>query len=1253
MADLANLGFRFVIEGGEQSENLLEQLPGKAAAAEASVDNLAKATKNNSSAMMDMVRNIERAVTEMRDLQVGMAEGAMAAINEARALEQVSNAAKGAAQAQAGLNAAGGSAKMVWADQSAHVTAYRKHLKNLDDEARKIPATNKMVQTSVLNLGRQFADVGVTAAMGMSPFMILVQQGPQIADALGMLKAEGVGISQAFKMTLGPLGGVVGLLGPIAIAAGAAAAGLGLFAMAVNENRQSSDELIASLNLTEEQLKRVEGMTITFGDTMVATWQVISEAIMDSPIGDAIDDLRKKCLEWLREFSDNSVREMANIVGAVSGGLKLIVEVWNKFPQLMAEIGAAAANGFLAAIEGMINKAAQALNAFMANMHNAMRSGAFGPVAQLAGFAVGKTPQFGQVRLGRVQTAAAGTARGIATDVEREFLKKRDGFINDLGQLTRDVAARTASNFLDEVKEKAGDPKKQPKGRSGRSGGKSDAEKEAERQAKELERAREKTDRYIESLEKENAAIGEGTDNRKAYNDQLEIEAALKRGDTKQAERIRQLRLEIQEREALAEGLKDVEKNAEAMKKEFEDVQFVVPKAFDEAPVYTFADAIRFLLGQMQELGDTFASVANGFDGLVRGFKSGDFSQIGRNLTSIVDGVTQAWKLGKAAGGLSGGIGNVAGALASAAAPYLGRTGRSIAGGVSLGAQVGSIIPGVGSLAGAVVGGVVGALKGLLGGKPSNNGAGIDIASGALSGGRRNDETTQAVQATRQSILQGVELIKGAGIELTDAITGLVIGTRDQSQIYTESGKTLRSAVGDPAAAAEAALQELLNSAKFVDETQEKLVRSMQAAGKGFDEITEALNGYAAAQQMLKDVQDQILQMSDPRAYDWQEQKRAMEEQRKAAQAAYDAGYLSAEAFAKLNGELDKLNNLQVDQILKNQLEDIQGGLDEAEQNLRDAYQREADAIRDRVSQFKALAESLKAFGDSLSDQEASPDSYRAARAAFEDVSARARRGDIDALEDLQATSERLLRVSEEAAPDAASQRRDTAAVRSAVEAAQLYAQTQVDIGEQQLAELKTQVEKLIKIDESVLLVKDALTAMSLAISQSLQAIAAAQATAKAQTATSGGGGFNAGSYLAMNPDVQAAWDAGTFSSREWATAEQWAAFHWQSSGQAEGRSFAKGGSGIPGGMAIVGEHGPEVVDLPGGSDVMPNDLLQASLGSAAALSDRMDDLVEIVMAGNLAISRNTREMNQFWQRVETDGIYVRGPAPDDPVETA
>ncbi|WP_047866763.1 phage tail length tape measure family protein [Sphingomonas paucimobilis] len=57
----------------------------------------------------------------------------------------------------------------------------------------------RLTAYETLNLTRNFADVGVTATMGMDPFMILVQQGPQILDVFQQVQARGGSAAGALR----------------------------------------------------------------------------------------------------------------------------------------------------------------------------------------------------------------------------------------------------------------------------------------------------------------------------------------------------------------------------------------------------------------------------------------------------------------------------------------------------------------------------------------------------------------------------------------------------------------------------------------------------------------------------------------------------------------------------------------------------------------------------------------------------------------------------------------------------------------------------------------------------------------------------------------------------------------------------------------------------------------------------------------------------------------------------------------------
>src|SRR5207253_6475028 len=108
------------------------------------------------------------------------------------------------------------------------VDHYNGQLRAASTAHGQVIKTAKLTGNELLNLSRQFADVGVTAAMGMSPLMILVQQGPQIADVLATASARGVNLSQALKAIAAEAWAALAPFAPLI--AGAALVAGGLFA---------------------------------------------------------------------------------------------------------------------------------------------------------------------------------------------------------------------------------------------------------------------------------------------------------------------------------------------------------------------------------------------------------------------------------------------------------------------------------------------------------------------------------------------------------------------------------------------------------------------------------------------------------------------------------------------------------------------------------------------------------------------------------------------------------------------------------------------------------------------------------------------------------------------------------------------------------------------------------------------------------------------------------------------------------------
>lgn len=88
-----------------------------------------------------------------------------------------------------------------YAQEQARVTAAAGKIYGPQRELAKafqdVGTAQRFTASETLNLSRQFQDIGVTAAMGMNPLMIMVQQGPQIYDVLEQAKQRGVSAGAA------------------------------------------------------------------------------------------------------------------------------------------------------------------------------------------------------------------------------------------------------------------------------------------------------------------------------------------------------------------------------------------------------------------------------------------------------------------------------------------------------------------------------------------------------------------------------------------------------------------------------------------------------------------------------------------------------------------------------------------------------------------------------------------------------------------------------------------------------------------------------------------------------------------------------------------------------------------------------------------------------------------------------------------------------------------------------------------------
>lgn len=160
--------------------------------------------------------------------------GPMSSVASSAATVSVNFAGMGAAAKQADAhvqafrtNMAGVGTAIQQAD--AHIVAYRNHLASLPGAANQAAAGVDRVTTAVRdgaqnmqatpgNIAAQFQDIGVTAAMGMSPLLIALQQGTQLSAAFagGGLKTLGTALRSVMSLTslltIGIVAGVAALI---------------------------------------------------------------------------------------------------------------------------------------------------------------------------------------------------------------------------------------------------------------------------------------------------------------------------------------------------------------------------------------------------------------------------------------------------------------------------------------------------------------------------------------------------------------------------------------------------------------------------------------------------------------------------------------------------------------------------------------------------------------------------------------------------------------------------------------------------------------------------------------------------------------------------------------------------------------------------------------------------------------------------------------------------------------------------------
>jgi hypothetical protein len=593
----------------------------------------------------------------------------------------------------------------------------------------------------MLNLSRQFADIGVTAAMGMNPLMIMVQQGPQIAETFALASKRGLTFSMVLRQIAASAWAAIAPLAPfIAAAAGMAAVIGGGFAIAAQQINKGAGDLTAGLGLTEKQLDKVKEKSVTMGDVVQATFQVLGQRIVGL-IGPQLEAVGKLFGDIYQAVVNGANWAAGSFIGAWVGSFNAIGAVWKAFPGVIGEAVIGAANLAIGAVEQMVNTAIDRINLLIRTANAA---------AKLAG-AQGQLPTLGAAALPRLANPYAGSASQAASAVASEFTKGLEQGRKAWADFERDTSAAAQKIRIAKILKEAGDAAKGAKA--------------------EIEKARDAAMSYLAGLQQQLAELGKTPEQillmraaneaakapTKALGDEIRTTAAALAELTTRTRLLAETADPAVKTQAdLAEKLAFLRSEVEAGKRSFDDyiaaksralnqalpagtkgqyvdLQFIgevtKPAALPEISMQTFRDKVQKpfndAVDQMEtsatakflNIADSVDQIRYAFEDTIFALRNGDWSNAARGIINAYKAIGEAFRTSGLAGGIA--------ATATAAGSVIGGTVGSALSGAGTGFIAGGPV-------GAVIGGGLGLLSGLVGAAEKHAQAALLAAQAAV-----------------------------------------------------------------------------------------------------------------------------------------------------------------------------------------------------------------------------------------------------------------------------------------------------------------------------------------------------------------------------------------------------------------------------------------------------------------------------------------------------------------------------------------
>lgn len=330
MADIAKLGFSADTRALKDAKASLDALVPSATKAE-------KATENFNNAAAGVTRGTNGASAGIKSFQAAASGAATstgnltrAALSSGTAMGTVQRAAMGANTAVNALGLTTGRVDAAFVSAAARARQYETTLEQIAPAAAKAESSlNRLgaaandninrLQSTPGNVAAQFQDIGVTAAAGMSPMLIALQQGTQLSAAM----SGGIGNLWA---------GIKQLLNPMSLATIAVVAliayliQLGMEMLTAADSSDTLADSINSVQSTSYALSDAQGILgnvidLTTGKINTQTSALIALARAQIVAG-RIEAQRQQATarEEMRSIRKGSVE----LQGGMAGGLKLV-----------------------------------------------------------------------------------------------------------------------------------------------------------------------------------------------------------------------------------------------------------------------------------------------------------------------------------------------------------------------------------------------------------------------------------------------------------------------------------------------------------------------------------------------------------------------------------------------------------------------------------------------------------------------------------------------------------------------------------------------------------------------------------------------------------------------------------------------------------------------------------------------------------------------------------------------------------------